>query len=57
MYILTVKNRNVTQEEETCSDRTYKPIALTDVGYRLFTDIMRSKIVEHLDRNGLISDF
>ena len=37
--------------------REHKPIALTNVGYKLFMGIVKSKIVEHFDRNGLISDF
>ena len=37
--------------------REHRPIALTNVGYKLFMEIMKNRIVEHLDRNGLISEF
>ena len=37
--------------------RKHRPIALTNVGYKLFMGIMKNRIVEHLDRNGLISEF
>ena len=37
--------------------REHRPIALTNVGYKLFMGLMKNKLVEHIDRNGLISDY
>ena len=37
--------------------REHRPIVLTNVWYKLFMGILKNRIVEHLDRNGLISDF
>ena len=37
--------------------REHRPLALTNVGHKLFMGIMKGKIVEHLDRNRLICDF
>ena len=37
--------------------REHRPIALTNVGYKLFMGVIKNKIVQHLDRNGLISDY
>ena len=37
--------------------REHRPIALTNVGYKLFMGLMKNKLVEHLDRNWLISDY
>ena len=37
--------------------REHRPIALTNVGYKLFMGLMKNKLVEHLDRDGLISDY
>ena len=36
--------------------REHRPIALTNVGYKLFMGVIKNKIAQHLDRNGLISD-
>ena len=35
----------------------HRPIALTNVGYKLFMGAVKNRIVQHLDRNGLISDY
>ena len=37
--------------------KEHRPIALTNVGYKLFMRLVKNKLVEHLDRNGLISDY
>ena len=44
--------------------KTEKPIAkeqtwieLTNVGYKIFIGLVKNKLVEHLERNGLISDY
>ena len=37
--------------------KEHRPIALTNVGYKLFMGLVKNKLVEHLDRNGLISDY
>ena len=35
----------------------HRPIALTIVGYKIFMGLVKSKLVEHLERNRLISDY
>ena len=38
-------------------DKEHRPIALTNVGYKLFIGLVKDKLVQHLDRNGMISDY
>ena len=35
----------------------HRPIALTNVGYKIFMGLVKNKTVDHLERNGLISDY
>ena len=37
--------------------REHRPIALTNVRYKLFMGVVKNMIVQHLDRNGLIADY
>ena len=37
--------------------KEHRPIALTNVGYKIFMGLVKSKLVEHLERNRLISDY
>ena len=37
--------------------REHRPIALTNVGYKIFMTLVKSKLGEHLERNRLISDY
>ena len=37
--------------------KDHRPIALTNVGYKIFMGLVKSKLVEHLERNRLISDY
>ena len=37
--------------------REHRPIALTNVGYKLFMGEVKNRIVQHLDRYRLISDY
>ena len=37
--------------------KEHRPIALTNVGYKLFMGLVKDQLVQHLDRNGLISDY
>ena len=36
--------------------KQHQPIALTNVGYKLFIGLVKDKLVQHLDRNWMISD-
>ena len=36
--------------------KEHRPIALTNVGYKIFIGLVKSKLVEHAERNRLISD-
>ena len=36
--------------------KEYRPIALTNVGFKLFMGLVKDKLVQHLDINGMISD-
>ena len=33
-----------------------RPISLTNVGFKIFMGLVKSKLVEHLERRGLISN-
>ena len=37
--------------------KKHRTIALTNVGYKLFMGLVKDKLVQHLDRNGMISDY
>ena len=37
--------------------KDHRPIALTNVGYKIFMGLVKSKLVEHLEQNILISDY
>ena len=37
--------------------REHRSIALTNVGYKLFMGVVKNMIVQHMDRNGLISNY
>ena len=37
--------------------KEHRPIALTNVGYKLFMGLVKDEPVQHLDRNGMISDY
>ena len=37
--------------------KEHRPIALTNVGYKLFMGLVKDKLVQHLDRNRMISDY
>ena len=37
--------------------KEHRPIALTNVGYKIFMRLVKDKLLEHLTRNGLISDY
>ena len=37
--------------------KEHRPIALTNMGYKIFMGLVKSKLVEHLERNSLISDY
>ena len=34
-----------------------RPNALTNVGYKIFMGLVKSKLIKHLERNGVISDY
>ena len=48
--VMIPKTRKPTAKE-------HRPIALTNVGYKLFMRLVKDKLVQHLDRNGMISDY
>ena len=35
----------------------HRPIALTNVGYKLLMGLVKDTLVQHLDRNRMISDY
>ena len=37
--------------------KEHRPIALTNIRYKIFMGLVKSKLVEHLERNRLISDY
>ena len=37
--------------------KDHRPIALINVGYKIFMGLVKSKLVEHLERIRLISDY
>ena len=37
--------------------KEHRPISLTNVGYKIFMGLVKSKLVEHEERNRLISDY
>ena len=37
--------------------KDHRPIAFTNMGYKIFVGLVKSKLVEHLERNILISDY
>ena len=37
--------------------KDHRPIVLKNVGYKIFMGLVKSKLVEHLERNRLISDY
>ena len=37
--------------------KEHRPIALTNVGCKIFTELVKYKLLEHLERCGLISDY
>ena len=37
--------------------KEHRPIAFTNVGYKIIMGLVKSKLVEYLDRNRLISDY
>ena len=37
--------------------KEHRPIALINVGYKIFMGLVKSKLLEHLERNVLISDY
>ena len=37
--------------------KEHRPIALTNVGYKLFMGLVKDKLAQHLYRNGMISDY
>ena len=37
--------------------KEHRPIALTNVGYKLLMGLVKNKLVDHFDRNCLISDY
>ena len=37
--------------------REHRPIGLTNESYKLLTGVVKNRIVQNLDRNGLISDY
>ena len=37
--------------------KEHQPIALMNVGFKLSMGLVKDKLVQHLDRNGMISDY
>ena len=37
--------------------KEHRPIALTNVGFKLFMGLVKDKQVQHLDRNGMINHY
>ena len=37
--------------------KDHRPIALTNVGYKIFMGLVKSKLMKHLERNRLNSDY
>ena len=37
--------------------KEHRPIALTNVGHKIFMELAKNKLVDHLERNRLISDY